>query len=682
MKDYKTHCHSHTKGLLLSVITLFCYGGWSEVTAQPDTFPISEHYFFDEVPVVLSATRLSQPLSDIPAAITIIDKQMIRASGAMEIPDLLRLVPGFHVANHNSAEFAASYHGNSNDFALDMQVLIDGRSVYDPGFGGITWSDLPLAIEDINRIEVIRGPNAAAYGSNSFAGVINIITEYPSEQQGNMVKLIAGGEDATQVIMRHAGSQGAFDYRITVSRDENENLPEIRDRSMANWASFRGDYQIDADNQLLLEAGYSDTILEEGMPGITIPPPRNTDHLYHFQQIRWTHTIAPENELSLQFYHNYQEIEDFTEFSYTVPVLGTLMLTYDIGFETHRYDLELQHSFRPRDDLRVVWGLGARHDRMNSFGLLDDHNDIIRNQIRAFINTEWHPKDDINLNLGAMYEKFEGYDGLFSPRLAVNYHLASNHTIRASLSRAYRMPSIWEAHADFQIHGLPAPFEEHLHYATPGMDPERIDAFEIGYLGIFPDSNVTFDVRLFREKLEPLISRRRDMSIFPPPAEINVGAIRIFNSGYLEIDGIEFQLDYRPTERTIFHLGYSITTTKGEEVRDILPSGAHDQPPRVLDDVVSDHTLGFLAGHEFRNGLQLSTSVYYIDEVEWKSDGDLIPGYTRWDMRLAKKFKFPSADAEVSLVVQNIDGRHTEFMEDPWYKTETEAYLQFALQFH
>jgi iron complex outermembrane receptor protein len=561
-----------------------------------------------------------------------------------------------------------------------MQVLVDGRSVYDPGFGGVSWSDLPLAIEDINRIEVVRGPNAAAYGSNSFAGVVNIITEHRAQQQGTMLKLITGSEDTSQVILRHAGSHGALDYRLTLNYDENEGLKKLHDGSTTGWFGYRGDYQINNSDKLLLETGYSSGKREDGFPNDNVQPQRDTYHAYNFQQIKWIRTIAPENEFSLQFYHNYQEIDDETDFF--DAALPGVPLNMGFGFETHRYDLELQHTLSPRDDLRLVWGLGARHDRMHSWNLLNTKDHITRDQIRAFINTEWRLLDDLNLNLGGMFEKFEGYDGLFSPRFALNYHLTNNHTVRYSASRAYRMPTTWEAYADLQVHGVPAPFTEHLHYHTPGMDPERIDALEIGYFGVFPESNITLDLRMFRERIDPLVSHRRDESIFPTPPEINDGAIRFFNSGYLEMEGVEVQIDYRPTERTIFHLGYSEIKTKGEEVRDILPSGLPDMPPRDLEDMVAKHILGILAGHEFRNGLQISVSVYDIDRVEWKGEGDYIFPYERYDLRLAKKFKLSSADAEVSLVLQNIDGRYTEFRRESENETDSRAYLQFSLKFH
>ncbi|MCU7810006.1 MAG: TonB-dependent receptor plug domain-containing protein, partial [Candidatus Thiodiazotropha sp. (ex Notomyrtea botanica)] len=155
------------------------------VSAEPEV--VSEAYFFDELPVALGATRLVQPLADVPTAMTIINKEMIEASGAMSIPDLLRLVPGFTVGFYAGSRATASYHGLVDQYARDMQVLIDGRSVYDPGYGGVSWADMPIDMDDINRIEVIRGPNATAYGSNAYAGVINIITNHPADAYGNKI---------------------------------------------------------------------------------------------------------------------------------------------------------------------------------------------------------------------------------------------------------------------------------------------------------------------------------------------------------------------------------------------------------------------------------------------------------------------------------------------------------------
>ncbi|MEQ1662721.1 MAG: TonB-dependent receptor plug domain-containing protein, partial [Thiobacillus sp.] len=153
---------------------------------------VTEADFLDDLPVVLSASRLSQPVSDAPAAVSVIDQDMIRASGFRDIPDLLRLVPGFSVAYTRDNSWAVGYHGLADAFSRRFQVLVDGRSIYNPAFGSVNWSELPLVIDDIERIEVVRGPNAATYGANAFFAVINIITKHASQTPGVFASLQAG----------------------------------------------------------------------------------------------------------------------------------------------------------------------------------------------------------------------------------------------------------------------------------------------------------------------------------------------------------------------------------------------------------------------------------------------------------------------------------------------------------
>jgi iron complex outermembrane receptor protein len=146
----------------------------------------TEDDYIGDVPRVLTVSRLSQSLVDAPAAVTVIDRETIRASGIVDIPEIFRLVPGFYVGTNagfvQNTNHVVSYHGMTTAYSGAMQVLINGRSVYSPLYGGVQWSELPLAIADIERIEITRGPNAASYGANSFFGVINIITQNPSDQ--------------------------------------------------------------------------------------------------------------------------------------------------------------------------------------------------------------------------------------------------------------------------------------------------------------------------------------------------------------------------------------------------------------------------------------------------------------------------------------------------------------------
>lgn len=166
----------------------------------------SEELYIGELPVVISATRLKQPLNESPVSTSIIDQQMIRASGAQTIPDLLRLVPGFTVGYLSGNYPVATYHGQSERYSRRLQVLIDGRSVYLPTLSGISWSDLVITVDDIERIEVTRGPNASSYGNNAFQAVVSITTKHASTDQGTYVKTTVGAHETADGFYRFSGA--------------------------------------------------------------------------------------------------------------------------------------------------------------------------------------------------------------------------------------------------------------------------------------------------------------------------------------------------------------------------------------------------------------------------------------------------------------------------------------------
>jgi iron complex outermembrane receptor protein len=166
---------------------------------------LSEDAFLDDMPIVLSASRLPQPIENAPIATTIIDRQMIVASGFTEVPDLLRLAPGFIVDYYNGYTQAVGYHTLADRFSRRMQVLVDGRSVYEPGLGAVPWNALALTIDDIERIEVVRGPNAASYGSNSFTSAVNIITRHAVLDRGLSLKTNIGSDGLAEGFVRYEG---------------------------------------------------------------------------------------------------------------------------------------------------------------------------------------------------------------------------------------------------------------------------------------------------------------------------------------------------------------------------------------------------------------------------------------------------------------------------------------------
>lgn len=155
---------------------------------------LADDLFLDgsALPEVLTATRLKQSPAAVPGSMTVLDNELIRASGARDISELLRLVPGMMVGAISGNQATVNYHGTNASEARRMQVLIDGRSVYRAGLATVDWSDIPVAMEDIERIEVFRGPNTVSYGANALMAVVNIITRAPANSHGTRFKVTRG----------------------------------------------------------------------------------------------------------------------------------------------------------------------------------------------------------------------------------------------------------------------------------------------------------------------------------------------------------------------------------------------------------------------------------------------------------------------------------------------------------
>ncbi|MBE9564971.1 MAG: TonB-dependent receptor, partial [Proteobacteria bacterium] len=173
--------------------------GFALSLSSISAYASDDELFFD-MPIVLSANRLEQPIADAAVSISVIDSETIEASGARTIPEVLRLIPGIQVGFSGNQfgdepKYVVTYHGHSDQYSKQMQVLIDGRSIYEPLLGGILWKTIPVNIDDIERIEVSRGPNLATYGSNTFQAAINIITRTAAEDQGSYVRTNIGNHD-------------------------------------------------------------------------------------------------------------------------------------------------------------------------------------------------------------------------------------------------------------------------------------------------------------------------------------------------------------------------------------------------------------------------------------------------------------------------------------------------------
>lgn len=645
---------------------------------------MSEDAYLADMPAILTTSRLSQPIADGPAAVTVIDRDTIRDAGIIDLPDIFRLVPGFYVGTNagyqQNTNSVVSYHGMTDAFSRRMQVLIDGRSVYQPIHGGVQWSEIPLAISDIERIEVTRGPNAASYGANAFLGVINIITQHSSQASGSAVSM-THGNGRNEAFYRYGGKIDALTYRITTGYREDDGLQNRYDFKRTRMLSVRADYQATDKDNIEFQLGYSGGDRQEGSAehDALVFVPRSKDITTHFQMVHWRRSLDSGSEFSLQGYHAVDNSRDqvtTVDLSGLLPGLASPRVTFNNNVESERFDLEAQHTFSPVQSVRVAWGGSVRQDRTRApFYMGSERTDYFNLQ-RLFTQLEWRPLNRVVVNSGAMLEHndFTGTD--ISPRASVNLRIAEGHTVRFGVSSAVRTPSYLEQKFQGRVIAptiLPPLAYLRQYFANRGhVDPERIVSREIGYIGVV--GNLSLDTRLYYDTITDLIQQEGINNfqaapnfIVPPdlPEPFNYS-----NVGNSSTRGFETQLQWRMATGTRLIANYAHIHIFGDEKnleRNFLNSAPSDSVSALLSQRFNEDWNGSLA-------------YYASSATAMLGDGNPVSSARHWDARLARKFALGRYQGELAATVHNLtDEKYQEFAD---YNTlRRRAYVTVRLEF-
>jgi iron complex outermembrane receptor protein len=623
----------------------------------------TEEDFLADIPIALTATRLAQPLQETPAAITIIDQEMIRASGSREIADLFRLVPGFIVSRDNGHSPIVTYHGLNGEYVKRLQVLVDGRSIYSPILGGVDWTNLPITIDDIERIEVIRGPNSASYGSNAFLSVINIITQHASETTGSFIRVARGNNDINDEYVRFGNTTGDFDYRITFAGNSDHGFRDRDDTRHIHTATLRGDYQVNAADNIMLQLGGSRGTRQ--VDSIRLGTFENREIRTSYKQIRWSRQISGNDELNLQFFHSLEKSDEL--FDVTLPI-GRVVRNTSIRSE--RLDFELQHTKSFDTRKRLVWGFSIREDTSEgpqlfgtdpATGYTGGRSRFHNRLYRIFGNLEWRAGEKITLNLGSSWEKSQrAHDhNEISPRLGLNIALTQQQSIRISVSQAIRSPTLDETQSNFRVpvYGVPNQpnsFITTLWRGNKNLKPERITAYELGYHANLTKKSLTLDLKYYHEKLRDLISL--DENLVSDPSDLLDGEYAIYgNLTDADVNGMEVSLQFQPLRDTRIILSHSRSRIASNNPNIISEMLAKSGPKYITS---------LLAINRFSGGVTGSLHLYRVSESNGLGSGEPLPGYNRFNIRLGVPFRNVWTRGEIAWIFQNVGSEYYDWRND------------------
>lgn len=586
---------------------------------------VSEHDYFGDLPVVLSVSRLAQPLNEVPGAVTVIDRELIRRSGARDLTDLLRLVPGFVVGHINGGNPIANYHGDFDALNRRLQVFVDGRSIYSGLLAGnVSHPMMGLVLDDIERIEVLRGSNSAAYGANAFSGVVNVLTRTATDVPRFSVSLALGEKGIADRSARAAWGDERLAVRLTAARSGDNGFDDVIDDKRVDQFHLRADLRPSPVDEIMLSAG---SVRHQW--GAT-DMPRSENWRNVFVQGQWRHSVNADNDV--RFNGSFDE-EKFIDQIFYFNIGGPRPFRAD--GTGRRLSLEAEHTVRMLSSLRLVWGGQWRHEEVRSPDLLREQATQTVELGRLFGNVEWRPGENWIVNAGAMWEKHSVVGPRTAPRLSLNYHALPGHTLRFGSTQAYRMPTIYELRGNWQT---PALLPASLVKATGRVKPERMVADEIGYIGEFRPLRLTVDLRGFVE------SGSSVARYFGNPNDV-------VNKDRYRKRGWETQLRWRPRPETHVLLNHTVLKVRSWA----------NEPTRSSDELIAPtHSSSLMWFESLPAGYEIGLSYHTHGAMTWGAVRDTLATEPRLDLRLARRFRIGSTSAEASIVTHSATGSYQD----------------------
>jgi iron complex outermembrane receptor protein len=578
---------------------------------------------------VTSAARRPETLGNTSAAITLISGEDIRRSGAANLPEALRLLPGLAVFRGGTREWAVSARGFHQQSSNKMLVLIDGRVVYSPIFAGVFWEVQRVPLEDVDRIELIRGPGAALWGANAVNGVINVVTRPAAETAGGLASLAGGTNDQAQVDLRYGGSVargGAGRVYALASTEGGSDRPD-GGSSEDDWQFGQGGFRTDLDRGNDLFTIQGDGYAGGGGQELLLPNPSapfasivNEDLEVHGGNIlgRWTRRLSPRSDLALQGYVDYAVRRQPSQFGRIRDA------TIDIDFQHH-------FGLGPRHD--ILWGLGYRRitdDVTGAFPVAFDPASRDVNLVTGFVQDEVAViRERLAVNLGAKFEhnSYTGFE--LQPTARVLWTPLLSTTVWAAVSRAVRTPSRIDSDLRLVARVLDAPPVTRIEaVGSDSLEAEVLIAYEAGYR-VIPDARLSLDVSAYYHDY----NRLRSLAPGPPASDGSVVVVPFIvgNQAHARSYGGTASATVTASPHWRVRASYTYLNMKAGLEDGVLPGTLPDVNPGLNP----SHQLAVWNSFDLPGNLELDVMGRYISELEGTAAaGDEVDDYVQADARL------------------------------------------------
>ncbi len=579
---------------------------------------------------VTSAARRPETLGNTSAAITLISREDIRRSGAANLPEALRLLPGLNAAQTGTRDWAVSSRGFHQRSSDKMLVLLDGRVVYSPIFAGVFWDVQLVPLDAIDRIELIRGPGAALWGANAVNGVINVVTRPAGETRGGLAALTGGTNDQAQAELRYGGRTGpegaarAYALGSTEGGSDRADGTDAGDDWQMGQGGFRADFTRGRDDFTL----QGDAYVGGGGQQLTLPTPDppfvsqvNEDLEVHGGNVlgRWSRRFSDRSNLALQAYADYAVRTQPSQFG---------------RIRDATIDLDFQHYFTLGHRHGILWGLGYRFigdDVSGAFPVSFEPPSRDVNLVTGFLQDEvLLVPDRLTLNLGAKFEdnSYTGFE--LQPSLRLLWTPSLSTTIWAAVSRAVRTPSRIDSDLRLVAQVFDAPPITRIEaLGSDTLKAEALIAYEAGYR-VVPHARLSLDIAAFYHEYSQL------RSVVPGSPVVDGGVVvvpfTVGNTAQAETYGATASATVRASSDWRIRASYTYQHMTAGLDDDAAPGTIADVNPGLNP----SHQLSVWNSVDLPRNLELDVIGRYVSELE--SPQPTIEEFVQLDAQLGLAF--------------------------------------------
>lgn len=571
----------------------------------------ANHHVYEAGLTLADATLPSNPRTSA-TALTVIDKQMIEASGARSIGEVLRIVPGVTTGYRFGHSFSIGTQGGAEEFARRVLVQVDDRPLFTPSVGTLTSFNM-VPLEDVERIEVYRGPNHSEFGSNAMLLTIKIFTAYAAERKGTTMSVRKGGMGIDDFYVQHGGSLGAVDFTASYSNSSDTGLKNREDSTNKKQLFVRADLSPTTADDVTITFGASDSRIDTWVSSNLTSDDHSGEDTSWFLSGSWTHMIDDSTYVSTNLSNTYYDRDTHYITAPVNPQVGRLLWDVGYSYNSSSFGTKLVKKTSIAD---LTFGMKLSSDIIKSDSMFKA-DDFTATNGAFFANQAWKLTDTTTLHTGGMVEQSSGYgEKPQAYNISLVQNIGNQNTVRIGYATGSRFPLVYEQNSQRRAYlidkGMTPVYDV---YNTQKLDPEKMRTAEAAWMYESLDKSLRTELRVYMNKYDSMVG----YADVPNPGVISqngstVSSAKSFSDTGV-VKGVEASIDWRPTSKFLMTVSGSYNDVDSHVGKETFTSNIGESAPSTI--------MAVLGQYSFDNNWTVGGMYNYVSSFAWSNGWEL-----------------------------------------------------------